>query len=72
MTSADLKDWGKHPSWKERLANVAISSEKVEEHALSKEVGIKSGLDVFEGIFDNNVEISAGVTYCKESRSEPE
>ena len=42
VTCATLKDVGNTPSLKERLASVAISSEKTDEHDFSKEVGMKS------------------------------
>ena len=72
VTEADLKDKGKQPSWKERLASVAMSSENTDGHAFNSEVGTKSLQDVLGRIDDRRPRTSMLVTGVSVERVAPE
>jgi hypothetical protein len=62
VTIANLYLEGNEPRLKERLASVAISSEKTELHDFMRDVGMKSRGDDFGGKDDNIIRTSLGVT----------
>ena len=69
---AILKLDGKTPSTKERFARWAMSGEKVEEHNLISEVGMKSRLEDLGWVEWRSLETSADVTVVMVENRSPE
>ena len=68
-TAASLYAVGKVPWLKERLASLAIMSEKTESQDLIREVGIKSSGEDLAGMTEMIALTSEGVTILTDSRN---